>query len=368
MPRTSTIRAIAHALPATVLTYEDLAARFGEKHVASIYRMSGIRDRRVVAAGQCASDLAAAAARRLFGHCQVDPSTIDAVIFASQTPDYRCPATACKLQGDLGLPEHCTAFDINQACASFVFALQAAHSMVVAATARRVLLLNGDAVSALAHPLDRALVPIVGDAATAALVEGCDAEAGGIEFFECGVAGKDFDKLIVPAGGARLPASAETAREETDEAGCVRSKDNMFMDGPAVFHFVLYKITDFLAQLLRRRNLSIDDFDLVLFHQAGKTMVDLLYKQLRVPAEKRFYYLEGVGNSSGASLPSLLAEAWRAGKIQGGQRTLLCSFGGGLSWGAFSVRWPADAAAAVPGDVDVPPPAASAPAASPDPN
>lgn len=368
MPLTSTIRAIAHALPATVLTYEDLAVRFGEKHVASIYRMSGIRDRRVAARGQCASDLAAAAARRLFAHGRVDPSTIDAVVFASQTPDYRSPATACKLQADLGLPEKCIAFDINQACASFVFGLQTAHSMVVAGTANRVLLLNGDAVSALAHPLDRALVPIVGDAATAALVEGCDAESGGIEFFEFGVAGKDFDKLIVPAGGARLPASRETALEETDEAGCVRTKENMYMDGPAVFHFALYKVSDFLVQLLRRRNLSIDDFDLVLVHQAGKTMVDLLYKQLRVPAEKRFYYMERVGNSGGASLPSLLAEAWRQGKIGGGRRTLLCSFGGGLSWGAFSIRWPADAAAAVPGDVNVPPPAAAAPVANPDPN
>ena len=132
MSATSTIRAIAHALPATSLTYEDLVARFGEKHVASIYRMSGIRDRRVVAAGQCASDLAVAAAQRLFEHARVEPGTIDALIFVSQTPDYRSPATACKLQAELGLPERCTAFDMNQACAAFIFGLQVAHSMVVA--------------------------------------------------------------------------------------------------------------------------------------------------------------------------------------------------------------------------------------------
>ena len=354
MPVASTIRAISHALPATTLTYEDLVARFGEKHVASIHRMSGIRDRRVVAPGQCASDLALAAARRLFEHTRVDPSTIDALIFISQTPDYRSPATACKLQADLGLPEKCATFDMNQACAAFIFGLQVAHSMVVAQTARRVLLLNADAVSGLINSLDRGLVTLHGDAAVATLVEPVDADAGGIEFIEVGVSGKDYEKLIVPAGGARLPAGPATCVEETDAAGCTRNQEQLFMDGPAVFHFVLYKISDFLKDVLRRRNLSIGDFDLVLFHQANKTMVDLLYKSLGIPPDKRFYFLEHVGNSAGASLPALLAHAWREGRVKPGSRVLIAAFGGGLSWGAISMRWPADADAAVPGDVDVP--------------
>jgi 3-oxoacyl-[acyl-carrier-protein] synthase III len=353
MQMTSTIRAIAHALPATSLTYEDVVARFGEKQVASIFRMSGIRDRRVVTPGQCASDLAVAAARRLFEHSRADPGAIDALIFVSQTPDYRIPATASRLHGVLGLPERCLTFDINQACASFVFGLQVAHSMVAAETARRVLLLNGDALSTLINPKDRGLATLHGDAAVATLVEPSTADVGGIEFFETGTDGKSYDRLIVPAGGARLPCNSATCVEETDSTGCTRSPQQLFMDGPAVFHFVLYKVTDFLKELLRRRELSIADYDLVLFHQANKTMVDMLYKSLGVPAEKQFYYLEHIGNSSGASLPSLLAEAWRQGRVKAGSRTLMCSFGGGLSWGAVSVRWPADADAAVPGDVDV---------------
>jgi 3-oxoacyl-[acyl-carrier-protein] synthase III len=353
MRMTSTIRAVAHALPATVLGYEDVVARFGEKHVASIYRMSGIRDRRVVAPGQCASDLAAAAARRLIEHGRLDPAGIDALIFASQTPDYRIPATASRLQAELGLPERCATFDMNQACASFIFGLQVAHSMVVAETARRVLLLNGDALSALINPNDRGLVTLHGDAAAATLVEPCDVDGGGIEFFEVGTAGKEFARLIVPAGGARLPSGPTTCVEETDSTGCTRSQDQLFMDGPAIFHFALYKVKDFLKELLQRRKLSIDDFDLVLFHQANKTMVDLLYKSLDVPLNKRYYFLEHVGNSSGASLPSLLAQAWREGKVKPGTRTLMCSFGGGLAWGAVALRWPADADAAVPGEVDV---------------
>ncbi len=353
MPETSTIRAIAHALPATTLSYEALAERFGEKQVASIYRMSGIRDRRVVAPGQCASDLAAAAAQRLFAHANVDRDAIDALIFASQTPDYRIPATASRLQGALGLREQCSTFDINQACASFIFGLQVAHSMVVAGTAHSVLLLNGDALSTLINPKDRGLVTLHGDAAAATLVEPCDAEAGGIEFIEVGTAGKDFDRLMVPAGGARCPAGPATREETTDASGCTRNQEQIYMDGPAIFHFALYKIKDFLKGMLERRKLSVDDFDLVLFHQANKTMVDLLYKAIDVPAAKQYYFMEHVGNSSGASLPSLLAQAWRAGLVKSGSRTLMCSFGGGLSWGAVSLRWPTDANAAVPGDIDV---------------
>ena len=225
--------------------------------------------------------------------------------------------------------------------------------MVVAGTARRVLLLNGDALSTLINPNDRGLATLHGDAAAATLVEPLDAEAGGVDFIEVGTSGKDFDRLMVPAGGARLPTSAATCVEETDASGCTRNQEQLFMDGPAIFHFALYKIKDFLQELFQQRSLSVDDFDLVLFHQANRTMVDLLYKSLNVPAEKQYYFLEHVGNSSGASLPSLLAQAWREGKVKAGSRTLLCSFGGGLAWGAVSLRWPADAAAAVPGEVDV---------------
>jgi 3-oxoacyl-[acyl-carrier-protein] synthase III len=352
--QTSTIRAIAHALPQKTLTYEELVERFGESPVKSIYKMSGIRDRRVVEPGQCASDLALAAARRLLAHTGVDLSTIDTLIFSSQTPDYRAPATACRLHGDLGLTEQCGTFDINQACAAFVFSLQVAHSLVVANTARRVLLLNADALTGLINPKDRGLVTLHGDAATATLVEPSAADAGGIEFFATGTSGKDYQKLIIPAGGARMPSTAETRRECADESGCIRSQEQLYMDGPAVFHFVLYRIKDFIKHVLETRGLSIADYDMVLFHQANKTMVDLLYKNLGIPPEKRFYYLERVGNSAGVSLPALLAQAWREGVVKPGSRTLLCAFGGGLSWGAFSIRWPTDLDAAVPGEVDVP--------------
>ena len=352
--KTSTISAIAHALPTNCVSQEELEIRFGAKAIKSIVKMSGIRTRRVVSPGQCASDLAFAAAKRLIDHLDIDPTTIDLLTFASQTPDYRIPATSSVLHGRLGFSENCSTFDINQACSSFLHSLQVAHSMVVAGTAKRALILNGDALSTLINPKDRGLVALHGDGATAALIEPADTVNGGLEFIEMGTDGTKFDRLIVPAAGARMPSSSQTRAEAIYEDGCVRNLEQIYMDGPAIFHFVVYKIADVLKSALHKMQRTIDEYDMVLLHQANKTMVDLIYRALSVPEHKRFYYLEETGNSSGASLPALVAQAWREDVIKPGSRTLLCAFGGGLSWGVASILWPADARAAVLGEIDVP--------------
>ena len=352
--KTSTITAIAHTLPTNVVTQEALVERFGAKPMKSIAKMSGILERRVVHPGQCASDLAYTAAERLIKHLNIDPTTIDLLIFASQTPDYLAPATACVLHGRLGLSEKCCTFDLNQACSAFLQTLQSAHSMIVAGTAKRALILNADAISTLVNPMDRGLVTLHGDAATAALIDLSETEKGGVEFIESGTDGTKFDRILVPAGGARLPRSPETRIENTDEDGCVRNLEQIYMDGPSVFHFVVYKITEVLKDTLNRMQRTIDDFDMILLHQANKTMVDLIYRAINAPQEKRFYNLEKIGNCAGASLPSLLAQAWREGVIRPGSRTLLSAFAAGLSWGVASIKWPDDADAAVPGPVDVP--------------
>ena len=128
------------------------------------------------------------------------------------------------------------------------------------------------------------------------------------------------------------------------------------MDGPAIFHFALHKIKDFLKETLQRRSLAISDFDMVLFHQANRTMVDLLYKGLDVPPDKRYYFLERAWATAAAPrLPRCWPRRGGRQKVKAGTRTLMCSFGGGLSWGVVSLRWPADADASVPGEVDVSP-------------
>jgi len=338
----STILSMAAVVPPGVLTNEALEQRFGKKEMDSITRMSGIKERRVVAPGQCASDLALTAAERLFQQGGFDRSLVDALFFVSQSPDYRIPTTSAVLHGKLGLPQNCATLDINLACSAFPYTLSLAHSMIVAGTARHVLLLNADAITTFLHPMDRSLVALHGDAACATLVGPC-ADGFGFGKFTLGTDGAGAKHLLVPAGGARTPLGPETRVETTDESGCVRTPENLFMDGPVVFHFCVYKIPQVIKEALAAMQLSMDQIDMLILHQANKTMLSLIYKTLKVPEEKQFYCLERFGNSSGPATPLALYECWRKGRIRPGSRTLMCSFGAGLTWGIACIRWPEDA-------------------------
>jgi 3-oxoacyl-[acyl-carrier-protein] synthase-3 len=342
----STILKMAAVAPAGVLTNQELEQRFGKKEIDSITRMSGIHERRVVSEGECASDLALTAAERLF-HCgRVDRSQIDALLFVSQSPDYRIPATSAVLHGKLGLTQHCATFDINLACSAFPYSLSLAHSLIAGGVAQRVLLLNADAITTLLHPGDRSLVALHGDAACATLVGVCEAGYG-FQHFALGTDGSGARHLLVPAGGARRPQSPATALEATDESGCVRTPDHLFMDGPAVFHFCVYKVPQIIKQALAGAELNLDEIDMMILHQANQTMLALIYKALKVPESKQFFNLDRFGNSSGPATALALYECWRQRRIQPGSRTLICSFGAGLTWGVAIIRWPQHACPAL---------------------
>jgi 3-oxoacyl-[acyl-carrier-protein] synthase-3 len=335
----TTITGMHYCLPKKVVSNSDLEERFGEKAIASIVKMAGVQERRVVEPGQTASDLAFCAIRRFLEARSIDPSEIDLLIFASQTGDYQLPATACVLHGRLGLAQTCAAFDLSLGCSAFPYAARVASSMVEAGGFRKALVVNAEAITTLIHPKDRGLVPLHGDAAVVTMIEPCESSSG-ILWAELGTDGSGYEHLIIPASGGRTPRTPETAVEIEDESGIVRSQEHLFMNGPAVFHFSLHKVPDAIKAGLLKHNMTVDDFDLVLLHQANRTMVDMIYKALKVPPEKRFYFMDKVGNASGASTPMLLAEAWRQGAIKAGSRTLLASFGVGLSWGVLAIKWP----------------------------
>jgi 3-oxoacyl-[acyl-carrier-protein] synthase III len=337
----ATITGMHYCLPPKVLTNAELQERFGEKAIASIVKMAGVQERRVVEPGITASDLATCAAQRFLEARNIDPADIDLLIFASQTGDYQLPATACVLHARLGLAQTCASFDLNLGCSAFPYAARVASTMVESGGFKKALVINAEAITTLIHPLDRGLVPLHGDAAVVTLIEACE-EGSGILWAELGTDGSGYDHLIIPASGARNPRTSETCKEIQDEAGIVRTQEHLYMNGPAVFHFSLHKVPDAIKAGLQKHNMTVDYFDLVLLHQANRTMVDMIYKSLKVPPEKRFYFMEKVGNASGASTPMLLAEAWRQGLIKPGSRTLMASFGVGLSWGVLAVKWPSD--------------------------
>ena len=149
-----------------------------------------------------------------------------------------------------------------------------------------------------------------------------------------------------------MPRSEETKKDIVDESGSVRTLEHLHMNGPAIFHFSIYKVPEVIQEALKRFHLTVADLDLVVLHQANKTMVDQIYRVLDVPVEKRFYFMEKVGNVSGPSAPMVLAEAWRQGRVRPGSRTLLAAFGVGLSWGITVIKWPETLGPAVDAGVE----------------
>ncbi len=345
------LKGIGTALPAKTLTNDELLTRFAQFDLAPFLKITGIQERRVLPEGKSASDLAIQAAESLFQTGFIDRSEIDTLIYVSLTADYRTPPTSCVLQNRLGLRGDLCSFDMVQACPAFIHELATVHGLLASGTSKTVLAIHSDTLSQIIHPKDRELVPIHGDGAVALVYQAEKTEGTGtglsIDWFSFGTNGAQADRIIVPEGMSRKPMTAESLKEKTDESGNVRSASHLKMDGAAVFHFVIHTIPGFLRTACAEHQVSLEDYDLILFHQANKMIVDMLYNMLKIPMSKRFYFLEKVGNMSGVTLPFMLAEALRAGKVKPGAKLLLCGFGAGLSWGAVSLRWQ-DAPCALP--------------------
>jgi len=331
------ISAIHHVLPSRRLTTAELEGRFGAKQVQSIASLSGIRERRVVEPGMTAADLAFAAADRLLTERGLAREEIDLLILTTQTGDFQIPGTAFVLHERLGLPQTCAAYDLVQGCAAFPYSLAVAQGMFATGLARRALVLNTDALSTMIHPRDRTLVTLHGDGAVATLLDPAIADEG-LLAFQFGTDSSGWRYLCTPASGARHPRDEKTRQETTDETGSVRTAEHLQMNGQAVFHFAIHKIPAVVLEALRKFGVSLAEVDLVILHQANRFMMQQIYKKLGVPEGKQFFYLEDVGNLSGAATPAALSEAVRQGRVRAGALVLLVSFGVGLSWGVVLMR------------------------------
>lgn len=339
MPKSTGILAVDYTLGSETVTHEELEERFGVEAMKKVFSGTGIRSRRVAAKGVCGSDLAFESAHRLMHERAVDPASIDLLIHCTQSPDYFMPTTACLLHARLGLKKECAAFDINLGCSQYVYALSVAHGMIVSGTATRALVLTGDTMSHTVHPKDRSIVPLMGDGGSATLI-GEVPEGQGFLGFELGTDGTGSQYLMIPAGGYRIPVTAETAEEVADAEGNVRTQQNLYMNGAAVFHFAITVVPKTVATILAKLHLTMADIDLFLFHQANQYMLDYLVKKLRIPVEKTHFHLAEIGNTSGSTMPTVLADAYRVGKIKPGAKILAVVFGVGLSWGATVMTWP----------------------------
>jgi len=290
---------------------------------------------------ECSSDLAFAAAQKLFSSGAVAPADVDGLLFCTQSPDYFLPATACLRQDRLGIPTASFALDFNQGCSGFIYGLGVAKGLIETGQVKRVLLLTAETYSKFIHPQDRSVRTIFGDAAAATLIEAVDnhGPAPMIGPFVWGTDGAGAKNLIVPAGGMRLPRSAETAREFEDSSGSRRTRDNLFMDGAEVFEFTLRAVPKAFHEILARAGRTAEEIDLFIFHQANRYMLNSLRGVLEIPESKFYVAMRHCGNTVSSTIPIALKHASLDGRLVGGNLAMLVGFGVGYSWGAVLVRW-----------------------------
>jgi 3-oxoacyl-[acyl-carrier-protein] synthase-3 len=334
----SGILGIEYHLPERVETNADLARENPSWQMERFEKKCGICARRVAAADETASDLGYEAARKLLNRDLVDTQEIDFLLYCTQSPDYFLPSSACVLQDRLGLGMHIGAFDFNLGCSGYIYGLHMAKQFVETGAARNVLLITADTYTKYIHAQDRSVRPIFGDGAAATLVGPAKDGRSVIGPFVLGTDGRGFKNLIVPSGGMRQPRSPETAVEATDIVGCVRSEDNLFMDGMALMNFTMSAVPDAINNLLDKAELAQDEIDWFVYHQANRFMMKHLAEASRIPWEKMVFSMKDIGNTVSASIPIALKRHLDEGKITPRQKLLLVGFGVGYSWGACTLQ------------------------------
>ncbi|WP_411104995.1 beta-ketoacyl-ACP synthase III [Streptomyces sp. cmx-4-9] len=326
--RAAVITGIGSYLPPDVVTNDDLALRLDTSD-AWIRTRTGIGRRHVVSPGTATSDLAVEAGARALESAGWD--RVDAVVLATTTPDQPTPATAPQVASRLGLGT-VAAFDVSAVCTGFLYGLATASGLIASGAAEQVLLVTADAFTTIIDPEDRGTAVIFGDGAGAVALRAGDAdEPGAVGPLVLGSDGSLSHLIEVPGGGSRQRSSGKP----------VDPGDQFFkMLGRETYRHAVEHMTDASRTAVGRAGLEISDIDRLVAHQANARILEAVADRLEIPAGARLSNIEQVGNTGGASIPLLLAQATADGRLAAGHRVLLTAFGGGLSWGAATLVWP----------------------------
>lgn len=326
--RRAQVVAVGAFLPEDRLTNADLEKRVDTQD-AWIVSRTGIRERRLAAPGTPASALALPAARQCLERAGVAAGCLDGVIVATITPDFMMPTTANLLQHQLGANQ-AWAFDQANACNGFVMGLSTGTCFIESGRANRVLVIGVDVMSSRVDQQDRNTCILFGDGAGAVLLEAGPADGPGVEGFELHSDGANGELLWIPCSGSALPA--------TPEALAAR-KQYLRQDGPKVFSHAIRRMVEVSSSLLARLGRSAAEIDLLVPHQANLRILEPTAERLGVPPDRMVVNLDRCGNTTSATIPLALADAYEAGRLRDGSRVMLTAFGGGFSWGAVFLRW-----------------------------
>lgn len=315
------IKAIEYHLPQRIETNEELTRQFPDWSVDKIFKKTGISSRHIAAENETSSDLAYAAALKLFESGACKPNDIDFVLFCTQSPDYPLPTTACILQHRLGIPKKAGALDFNLGCSGYLYGLGLAKGLIETGQAKNILFLTAETYSKYIDPNDRTVRTIFGDGGAATLIG--VAKKHSIGPFVFGTDGAGAENLIVRRGALR--------------AG--KGPSALYMNGREIFVFTLKTIAPAVTRLLHESGKKVDDIDCYVFHQANAYMLESIRKKLEIQKERFLIDIENCGNTVSSTIPIALKNAQQTGQIKPGQLLMLVGFGVGYSWSAALVEW-----------------------------
>lgn len=322
----SKITAAGHYLPDYVLTNKELESMV-ETNDEWIRTRTGISERRILKDPEKASAfMAAEAAREILEERNLDPSEIDAVIVATVTPDYFFPATACLTQTMIGA-DQAFGFDLSAACSGFIFALSTGSALIESGQCNKVLVIGSDKMSSIVDFTDRSTCILFGDAAAGVLLEPSDDENGIIDQLLYSSA-EGAEALTQPAGGSRNPATHETVDKKLHY---------IKQDGRTVFKKATEGMADVSLDIMKKNNLSSEDIDWLVPHQANLRIIDATARRMNLDPEKVMINIDKYGNTTAATIPLCLYE-WR-NRLNKGDKLILSAFGGGYTWGATYLKW-----------------------------
>lgn len=318
---------IGSHVPEKVLTNKDLEA-IVETSDEWIVDRTGIRERRIADQETATSDLAYKAALKALADAKVSADEIDLVIVATATPDMFFPSTACLVQNRIGATK-AAAFDLAAGCSGFAYGLVVGTQFVQNGTYKKVLVIGAETLSKILDWTDRNTCVLFGDGA-GAVVLGEVEEGYGILGVELGADGSGGDLLKMPAGGSRMPASAQTVADRLHY---------VHMSGNDVFKFAVKVMGEAAAKALEHAGLSSEDVDCLIPHQANIRIIQSAAKRLKMPMDKVMVNVDKYGNTSSASIPIALNEAVKSGKVKKNDVVVVVGFGAGLTWASCVLKW-----------------------------
>ncbi|MEE9118817.1 MAG: beta-ketoacyl-ACP synthase III [Calditrichia bacterium] len=322
---------MSHWVPDKILTNAELE-KMVDTNDEWIRSRTGISERHILEDGKASSDMGTEAVKLLLKYRNIEASEIDGIIVATITPDMFFPSTANLVQDKVGA-DNVWSFDISAACSGFIYALSLGSQMIEAGRYKKIVVVGVDKMSSITNYRDRNTCVLFGDAAGAVLLEPTEEDDIGVIDFLLHSDGAGAEFLHMKAGGSKFPATVETVANDWHY---------VYQDGKTVFKFAVQKMADVAEQVLLRNSYTGKDVKMLVPHQANLRIIDAVAKRLGLDSEQVLINIDRFGNTTAATIPLALSEAYHMGKVHKNDLIVLATFGAGFTWASALIKWGID--------------------------